>query len=158
MNSITMSAFADEMQKIAIGLQQALKLEKLMGRPSASKMFHSISRRSGEMGAKAIPKHVPMTAYIRGGKVIKQPVSMPPPLPKMASAGEGPVKIPVGKVEKWKAFKSGIRGEAGPAAGATLGAGLASMYGVNPLAGAAAGYGVGALPDIIAGIAHRIKR
>lgn len=76
---------------------------------------------------------------------------------KIASGGESPTKIPVTKAEKWKAFRHGVRGEIGPAAGATVGAGLASMFGVNPLAGAAAGYGAGALPDIIMGLKERAK-
>ena len=69
-----MPAFADEMQKIAINLQQALKLEKLMGRSSAAKMFHSISRSSGELGKKAVPKHQPMTLKFVGGKMVKTPL------------------------------------------------------------------------------------
>lgn len=77
-------------------------------------------------------------------------------LEKIASGGEAPTHIPTGGKEKWKAFKSGVRGEVGPAVGATVGAGLASMYGINPLAGAAAGYGAGALPDIVKGIRDRI--
>jgi hypothetical protein len=56
---------------------------------------------------------------------------------------------------KMRRFKEGVRGEAGPAIGATLGAGLASAYNVNPVAGAAAGYGIGAIPEIIHGIRHR---
>jgi len=52
-------------------------------------------------------------------------------------------------------FLHGAKGELGPAIGATLGAGLAKMYGVDTLAGAAGGYGVGALPEIIHAIRHR---
>jgi hypothetical protein len=39
--------------------------------------------------------------------------------------------------------------EAGPAAGATLGAALMGGMGKNPLTGAAAGYGLGSLPEMI---------
>lgn len=47
-------------------------------------------------------------------------------------------------------FLEGAKGEAGPALGATLGAGIASMRGGNPLSGAALGYGVGSLPEMLA--------
>jgi len=47
------------------------------------------------------------------------------------------------------AFLHGVGGEIGPAAGATLGAGIAKYYGGNPLSGAAMGYGVGSLPEMI---------
>ena len=56
---------------------------------------------------------------------------------------------------KLKKFFAGVREEVGPAIGATIGAGFAKMYGVSPVAGAAAGYGVGAIPEIIHGIRHR---
>lgn len=56
---------------------------------------------------------------------------------------------------KLKLFMEGAKGEFGPALGATLGAGVAKMHGIDPLAGAAAGYGVGALPEVIHGIRHR---
>lgn len=41
--------------------------------------------------------------------------------------------------------------EFGPAAGATLGAGIATGYGHSPLAGAALGYGIGSIPELVAG-------
>lgn len=53
-------------------------------------------------------------------------------------------------------FIEGAKHEAGPAAGATLGAGLAKAYGVDPLAGAAAGYGLGAAPEIYHGIKQKM--
>lgn len=53
-------------------------------------------------------------------------------------------------------FMEGARHEAGPAAGATIGAGLAKAYGVDPLAGAAAGYGLGATPEIVRGIREKM--
>jgi hypothetical protein len=52
-------------------------------------------------------------------------------------------------------FLEAAKAELGPAAGAVLGAGAANAFGVNPLAGAAAGYGVGAIPEIVHGIRHR---
>jgi len=58
---------------------------------------------------------------------------------------------------KLKNFISGAAHEAGPALGATLGAGLAKAYGVDTLAGAAAGYGLGSLHDVVHGIRHRTK-
>jgi hypothetical protein len=61
------------------------------------------------------------------------------------------------KSPKMKAFGHGVKHEIGPAMGATVGAGIAKMYGVDPLAGAAAGYGIGALPDIISSIAKRAR-
>lgn len=54
-------------------------------------------------------------------------------------------------------FREAAKAEVGPASGAVLGAGVANAYGVNPLAGAAAGYGIGAIPEIIHGIRHRVK-
>jgi hypothetical protein len=60
--------------------------------------------------------------------------------------------------EALKKFISGAKGELGPAVGATLGAGVGKMVGIDPLAGAAAGYGIGALPEIIHGVQrHRAK-
>lgn len=56
-------------------------------------------------------------------------------------------KLAVGPV--LQKFLEGARGEAGPALGATLGAGIASMRGGNPLSGAALGYGVGSLPEML---------
>ena len=52
----------------------------------------------------------------------------------------------------WKGFRHGALGEVGPALGATLGAGLAGAKGANPLSGAALGYGVGSLPEILSNI------
>lgn len=66
-------------------------------------------------------------------------------------------KISSGEVAQTRLgnFIHGAKHEAGPAIGATLGAGVAKAYGVDPLAGAAAGYGLGALPDIISSIRSR---
>lgn len=50
-------------------------------------------------------------------------------------------------------FWEGAKHELGPALGAVTGAGVAKATGFDPLAGAAAGYGLGATPDII----HAIK-
>lgn len=50
-------------------------------------------------------------------------------------------------------FWQGAKHEVGPALGAVTGAGLAKATGFDPLAGAAAGYGLGAAPDIV----HAIK-
>lgn len=47
-------------------------------------------------------------------------------------------------------FLSGAHEEIGPAAGATLGAGLAKAYGYSPVTGSALGYGVGSLPNLVA--------
>jgi hypothetical protein len=63
----------------------------------------------------------------------------------------------IGVNGKMKLFLEGMKHEAGPALGATLGAGAAKMYGIDPLAGAAAGYGVGALPDIVRGVRGRVR-
>ena len=75
---------------------------------------------------------------------------------ELEKISEEHIEIPRTRAEKWKGFKGGVRGEAGPAAGAVLGAGLAGATGINPLAGAAAGYGVGAIPEIWHGIKNRI--
>ena len=50
---------------------------------------------------------------------------------------------------KLKKFLEAATHEVGPAAGATIGAGLAAAYDKNPLAGSALGFGVGALPDLL---------
>lgn len=57
---------------------------------------------------------------------------------------------------RFQKFMSGAKGEAGPAIGATLGAGLAKAYGVDPLAGAAAGYGIGALPEVVHALTRKM--
>jgi hypothetical protein len=57
---------------------------------------------------------------------------------------------------RFQKFVSGVKGEAGPAVGATLGAGLAKAYGIDPLAGAAAGYGIGAIPEVVHALTHKI--
>jgi len=49
-------------------------------------------------------------------------------------------------------FWSGAKSELGPALGATAGAGLAAAAGMNPLTGAAAGYGAGSLPEVVHGV------
>jgi len=56
-------------------------------------------------------------------------------------------KVAVGPA--MKKFLEGAAGEDGPALGATLGAGIAGMRGGNPLSGAAMGYGVGSLPEML---------
>ena len=72
-------------------------------------------------------------------------------LDKISSAGvEG---LPRGR----KGFWQGAKAEAGPAAGAVLGAGLAQAAGISPVVGAAGGYGIGAIPEIIHGIMRRGK-
>jgi hypothetical protein len=52
-------------------------------------------------------------------------------------------------------FWQGAKHEIGPALGAVTGAGLAKATGFDPLAGAAAGYGLGATPDIIHALKER---
>lgn len=49
-------------------------------------------------------------------------------------------------------FWHGAKHEVGPALGAITGAGIAKATGIDPLAGAAAGYGLGATPDIVRAI------
>lgn len=61
-------------------------------------------------------------------------------------------KLAMGPV--MKKFIEGAKGEAGPALGATVGAGIASMRGGNPLSGAALGYGVGSLPEMLMTAKH----
>lgn len=46
-------------------------------------------------------------------------------------------------------FWHGAKHEIGPAIGAVTGAGIAKATGIDPLAGAAAGYGLGATGDIV---------
>lgn len=53
-----------------------------------------------------------------------------------------------------KALKSGLE-EGGPALGATLGAALAAGHGKPALSGAALGYGVGALPELLHSKSHK---
>lgn len=52
-------------------------------------------------------------------------------------------------------FWEGAKHELGPALGAVGGAGVAKMVGVDPLAGAAAGYGLGASGDIIKAVKEK---
>lgn len=52
-------------------------------------------------------------------------------------------------------FWDGAKHEAGPALGAIGGAGLAKVVGIDPLAGAAAGYGLGATGDIVKALKER---
>jgi len=52
-------------------------------------------------------------------------------------------------------FWEGAKHELGPALGAVGGAGVAKMVGVDPLAGAAAGYGLGATGDIVKAIKEK---
>lgn len=70
--SSVMPSFMDEMRKIA-GLPSPARMKSLLTEIGAS---------GGKLGKKAVPKHKSMTAYFRGGKVIKQPTNMPPPLPQ----------------------------------------------------------------------------
>lgn len=51
--------------------------------------------------------------------------------------------------EALKNFWGAAKHEIGPAIGAVTGAGLAGAAGIDPLAGAAAGYGLGASHDIV---------
>lgn len=64
--------------------------------------------------------------------------------------------LPAAPPTRFQKFVSGMKGEAGPAVGATLGAGLAKAYGIDPLAGAAAGYGIGAIPEVVHALTHKI--
>jgi len=63
---ISFSSFVDEFIKIAAA-----------GLPFSE----MIARSSGALGKKLVPKAKPMTAYFRGGKMIKVPHGSPPPLP-----------------------------------------------------------------------------
>jgi hypothetical protein len=55
----------------------------------------------------------------------------------------------------WNKAYEGFKGEVGPALGAIGGATLAGAAGKNPLSGAAMGYGVGAMPEMIWGKGHK---
>lgn len=66
-------------------------------------------------------------------------------------------QTPVQPQSRFSRFREAAKAEAGPATGAVLGAGVANMYGINPLAGAAAGYGIGAIPEVIHGLRHRVR-
>ena len=68
---------------------------------------------------------------------------------KLASDGQSKTS------SKLQQFMEGAKPEAGPAAGAVIGAGLAHVYGVDPLAGSAAGYGLGSLPGIVKALSKR---
>lgn len=54
-----------------------------------------------------------------------------------------------------RTFWEGARHEIGPAVGAVTGAGAARVLGIDPLAGAAAGYGLGASGDIYKAIKEK---
>ena len=60
-----------------------------------------------------------------------------------------------GKGEVARKFWEGAKHELGPALGATLGAGAAKVVGVDPLAGAGLGYGLGSVPDIAHALRNR---
>lgn len=51
-----------------------------------------------------------------------------------------------------------LKGEAPSALMATVGAGAAGYLGMNPLAGAGLGYGVGAMPEIYHGFKEYLQR
>lgn len=72
-------------------------------------------------------------------------------MPAAAQIGNVPAKPGF----NWSKFRQGAMADLGPAAGSVLGAGVANAYGINPIAGAAAGYGLGAIPEIIHGIRFR---
>lgn len=69
-------------------------------------------------------------------------------------ANDAPAKLTGTKKSR---FMSSALSEVGPAAGAVVGAGLANAYGISPLAGAAGGYGIGAIPEIVHAIRHRAR-
>lgn len=69
-------------------------------------------------------------------------------------ANEAPVKLTGTPRSR---FQASALSELGPAAGAVLGAGVANAYGISPLAGAAGGYGLGAIPEIVHAIRHRAR-
>lgn len=75
---------------------------------------------------------------------------------KLANDFSGQMPQQMQQQTKGQRFATAAKGELGPATGAVLGAGVANMYNINPLAGAAAGYGIGAIPEIIHGIRHRV--
>ena len=88
-------------------------------------------------------------------------VAMFDELEKIGSVSEAVSKAAVKAVKaepttRMGKFLHGAKGEFGPAVGATLGAGLAKMYGVDTLAGAAGGYGIGALPEIYHALKHKV--
>ena len=55
----------------------------------------------------------------------------------------------------WRAGARAAMEEGGPALGATLGAALAGAKGKSPLSGAAMGYGIGALPELLSSKKHK---
>ncbi len=67
------------------------------------------------------------------------------------------MQMPVQPQSRFSRFREAAKAEAGPATGAVLGAGVANMYGINPLAGAAAGYGLGAIPEVLHGFRNRVR-
>lgn len=60
--------------KTALNLQQALKLEGLLGREEAASLFHEISRQSGELGKSAIRTN-PQTLQITAQGVKRMPLT-----------------------------------------------------------------------------------
>ena len=78
---------------------------------------------------------------------------------KMAAMRQELLRIKQAKAPETRGqkFRSAALADLGPAAGSVLGAGLANAYGINPIAGAAAGYGVGAIPEIVHSVMHRAK-
>lgn len=84
--------------------------------------------------------------------MVKAAINAKYPLLKLANP-----QMPMQPQSRFSRFREAAKAEAGPATGAVLGAGVANMYGVNPLAGAAAGYGLGAIPEVIHGLRNRVR-
>lgn len=82
---ISVAAFFDELEKIAINLQQLTRLEQLAGPDTVRDIMGSIERSSGAMGPQHVPRSHPMTAHIVGGKMVKVPLGAPAPVAAQAA-------------------------------------------------------------------------
>lgn len=62
--------------KTALNLQQAIRLEKLLGREEAAALFHEVSRQSGELG-KSVIRSNPQTLHITAQGIKRMPLASP---------------------------------------------------------------------------------
>lgn len=121
---------------------------------SPSRLLKFIDRRNAA-GEAAHNPYTPHSAHEIRSNAIASSAATDALKRKTATMMGGPSMGPPSP-SRGQRFMHAAKAEVGPAGGAVIGAGLANAYGVSPLAGAAAGYGIGAIPEIIHGIRHRV--
>jgi hypothetical protein len=138
------AAFYEELNKIGADLA---------GSAQKSEVYRDVAKKYPKIAAPAKGKEKDSNM---GGPTAPESYNAMP-LPKSFSApsigGAGMGKA--GASSEFGRFLEGARGEIGPALGATLGAGFVKMKGGDPLSGAALGYGVGSLPELLHSRLHK---